>query len=159
MADHVSRADAQHALDDVELRRRQIVAEIDVPTWYWWFLALGWAGLGLVTVAGDPWLSVVATVGFGAIHSALAPRVIDGRHGSKQLAVRGDVVDRHVAGLVVGFLVVLVAITIGIALLADALGAPEPALLASLIVAAIVLIGGPQLMALVRRRAERSARP
>jgi hypothetical protein len=46
------------------------------------------------------------------------------------------------------------AFTVGIALAADALGGPEPALLASVIVVIAVLIGGPKLMALVRRRAE-----
>src|SRR5262245_32162828 len=116
MAEQIGRADARQALDDVELRRRQVVAEIDVPAWYWWFLALGWVGLGLVTIAGIPWLSVVATVGFGALHSAVAPRVIDGRHGSNQLTVRRDLVTRHVRGLVIGFLMALVAVTVVVAL-------------------------------------------
>ena len=56
MTEPINRADAGRALDDIDLRRRQIVAEIDVPAWYWWGLALGWVGLGLVTVAGIPWL-------------------------------------------------------------------------------------------------------
>ena len=159
MAEHISRADASRALDDVELRRHQIVAEIDVPAWYWWGLALGWVGLGLVTIAEIPWLSVVATVGFGALHAAVSPRVIDGRHGSRQLSVRADVVSRHVRSLVIGFLITLVVVTVGIALVADALGAPEPVLIASVIVAIAVLSGGPQLIALVRRHAGRSERP
>ena len=82
MAENIDRAEAGRALEEIEVRRRQIVAEIDVPAWYWWGLAAGWVGLGLVTVAGIPWLSVVATVGFGAVHSAVATRVIDGRHRS-----------------------------------------------------------------------------
>jgi hypothetical protein len=158
MAEHINCADAGRALDDVDLRRRQIVAQIDVPGWYWWGLALAWVGLGLVTVAGNPWLSVVATVGFGAAHSAVAARVIDGRHGSRQLSVRADVVSRHVPALVIGFLVTLVALTVGVALVADALDAPQPALIASIVVAIAVLIGGPRLMASVRHRAERSER-
>src|SRR5690349_16154097 len=96
MTEYVSRADAAAALHDVDQRRRQIVAEIDIPAWYWRLLALGWIGLGLVTLAGMPWLSVAATVAFGALHSAVAKRVIDGRHGSSQLSVRADVVSRHV---------------------------------------------------------------
>src|SRR5262245_51706792 len=102
------------------MRRREIIDQIDVPSWYWWGLALGWVGLGLVTVAAIPWLSAVATVGFGALHSAVAPRVIDGRHGSRQLTVRADVVSRHIRALVIGFLIALVAVTVGIALVADA---------------------------------------
>jgi hypothetical protein len=158
VAEPINRADAGHALDDIDLRHRQIVAEIDLPFWYWWGLAVGWVGLGLVAVAANPWLSVVATVGFGAVHAAVAARVIDGRHGSRRLAVRADVVSRHVPALVIGFLITLVAVTVGIALVADALGTPQPALIASIVVAIAVLIGGPQLMAFVRHRAERSER-
>ena len=158
MAEQVNRVDAGHALDDIELRRRQIVDEINIPAWYWWGLALGWVGLGLVSVAANPWLTVVATVGFGAVHSAVAARVIDGRHGSRQLSVRADVVSQHVPALVIGFLITLVAITVALALVADALGAPQPTLIASVVVAIAVLIGGPRLMALVRHRAERSER-
>jgi hypothetical protein len=156
MAERISPVDAARALEDVQLRRRQVVAEIDVPAWYWWGLALGWVGLGLVTVAGIPWLTVVATVGFGAAHAAVASRFIDGRHGSRQLSVRAEVVSRHVRVVVVGFLLTLVALTVGLALVADALGAPQPALIAAVVIAIAVLLGGPRLMTLVRRRAERS---
>src|SRR5262249_31714575 len=145
-------------LDNIHDRRRQILAEIDVPAWYWWGLAVGWIGLGLVTVAAIPRLSVVATVGFGALHSAVASRVIDGRHGSRQLTVRAAVVRRHVRALVIGFLIMLIALTVGIALGADALGASQPVLMASVVVAIAVLIGGPRLMAFVRYRAARSER-
>ncbi len=154
MTEQIDSADAGRALDDIELRRRQIVAEIDVPVWYWWGLALGWVGLGLVTATGIPWLSIVATVGFGALHAAIAGRVIDGRHGSRRLSVRADLVSRHVRPLVTGFLVALVAVTVALALVADAFGAPQPALISSIVVAFAILIGGPRLMALVRHRAE-----
>jgi hypothetical protein len=159
MSEHISSVEAGRALDEIASRRRQIVAEIDVPAWYWWFLALGWVALGLVAVFATAWVSVAATVAFGALHSSFATRVIDGRHRSRKLSVRADVVSRHVRPLVIGFLVVMVAGTVAIALLADALGAPQPALIASVIIAVAVLVGGPQLMAVVRRRAERGARP
>jgi hypothetical protein len=153
MTEQINRADAGRALDDIDQRRRQIVAEIDVPAWYWSGLAYGWVGLGLVNVAGIPWLSFVATVAFGALHAAIAGRVIDGRHGSRRLGVRADLVTRHVRALVTGFLVALIAVTVALALVADALGARQPVLISSIVVAFIVLIGGPRLMALVRHRA------
>jgi hypothetical protein len=159
MPEHISRVEAGRALDEVALRQGQIIAEIDVPAWYWWGLALGWIALGLVTVLGNPWLVLGATGIFGALHSSVATRVIDGRHRSRQLSVRADVVNRRIPQLVLGFLLVLVAATVAIALVADALGAPQPALIASVVIAVAVLLGGPQLMAVVRRRAERSARP
>jgi len=151
----VDRIDAGRALDDVERRRQQVLEEISVPAWYWWALALAWIGLGVVAVAAPAWVYVVATVGFGAAHAAVAPHVIDGRHGSRQLTVRADVVSRRTSALVIGFLVVLVVVTVGIALVADALDAPQPALIASVIVAIMVLIGGPRLLAYERHRAQK----
>ena len=154
MTEEISRADASRALDDVERRRRQVVAEIDVPAWYWRGLAAGWVALGLVTVADMPWLSVLATVVFGAVHAAIAGHVTDGRHGSSRLSVRADLVSRHVRAAVTGFLLLLVAVTVGIALVVDALGAPQPVLISSILVACTILIAGPRLMAVLRRRAE-----
>jgi len=158
MPEHISRVEAGRALDEIALRRRQIVAEIDVPAWYWWGLAFGWIALGCVTVLGNPWVSIVATVAFGVVHSAVATRVMDGRHRSQQLSVSAEVVSRNVRSLVIGFLVVLVAATVAIALIVEALGAPQPALLASVVIAVAVLVGGPKLMAVVRRRADRGLR-
>ncbi len=155
MVEHVDPGDARRALADIELRRSQIVDEVDVPAWYWWGLSLGWLGLGLLTVLADPWLTTLATLGFGAAHSVVAARVIDGRHGSRQLSVRADVVREHVQAFVIGFLLVLIALTVAIAVVADELGAPQPALLASVVVAIAVVFGGPQLMAFVRHRARR----
>src|SRR4029450_13782281 len=105
MSEEIHLPEPRLALDDVDLRRRQIVAEIDVPAWYWWGLALGWVGLGLVTVVANPWVTAIATVGFGAVHASVAPRVIDGRHRTRQLTVRSDTVSRHVSALVIGFLI------------------------------------------------------
>ena len=58
-------------------------------------LALGWIILGWVTDLNYPWLTAAATLVFGAVHSAVAPRVINGRHRSNQLSVNADIVDRH----------------------------------------------------------------
>ena len=151
----VDRIDARRALDDVARRRRQVIATISVPAWYWWGLALAWIGLGVIATAAPAWVGVVATVGFGAAHAAVAPHVIDGRHGSRQLTVSADVANGHTSALVIGFLVVLVVVTVGVALVAEALDAPQPALIASVIVAVILVIGGPRLMAYERHRAEK----
>jgi hypothetical protein len=58
---------------------------------------------------------------------------------------------------VIGFLLVMTAVTVGLALFAYADGAGHPATIASVIVGLAVGFGGPSLMAAVRRRARRSA--
>ena len=144
---------ARAALADVERGRQSVVSQIDVPGWYWWAVAFGWVVLGIISDLGHPWVTVAATLVFGAAHSSIAPRVVNGRHGSDQVSVRADVAGRHITRLVLGALIVLVAITVGVALAVDADGAGHPATIASVLVAAIIVLGGPLLMARIRDRA------
>jgi hypothetical protein len=154
MNNEVTEAEARLALSSIEQRRQQVIAEIDVPPWYWISVAGGWVVLGVLADYGPAWATVVGTVVFGAVHAAVAPRILSGRHASQHLSVRSDLVSRRVPALVISFLVVMTIVTVAFALIANADGARHSALLASVVVAALVLIGGPRLMDTVRRRAE-----
>ena len=154
MTNDVTEAEARLALHSIEQRRQQVIAEIDVPRWYWISVAGWWVVLGVLADFGPGWATVAGTVVFGALHSAVAPRVLSGRHGSPHVSVRSDLVSRRVPALVIGFLILMTIVTVALALIANAAGARHSAILASVIVAALVLIGGPRLMDTVRRRAE-----
>ena len=151
-----SAAEARAALNTVERRRRQVIDEIDMPAWYWWGLALGWVAVGVVTDLASPWLAAVATFFFGTAHAAACQRVIGGRRRSGSLSVRADLAGRDVPLLVIGSLVLLGAMTVAGAWVLSADGAGHPVTVASVMVATVVLLGGPRLMAAVRRRAVRS---
>jgi hypothetical protein len=155
MPPQTTTAEARAALDAVERGRLRVVEEIDLPAWYWWGLALGWVALGLVNdLTDDPWATSVATLAFGAVHAAVAARVLQGRSRTPQLRVRRDVAEgARTARLVIAALVALGALTVGAALLADADGAGHPATTASVLVAVVIVLGGPRLLATVRRRA------
>jgi hypothetical protein len=155
MNNKVTVEEARLALSSVERRRQQVVAEIDVPSWYWCSLAAGWIGLGILADYAPAWATIAGTLAFGAVHSAIAPRVLSGRHASPHLSVHSDLVSRRVPALVIGFLILMTAVTVALALIANADGARHAAILASVVVAALVLLGGPRLMDIVRRRAER----
>jgi carbon starvation protein CstA len=155
MNNEVTEAEARLALSSIEQRRQQVIAEIDVPAWYWFGVAGGWVALGVLADYGPAWGTVAGTVLFGAVHSAVASRVLSGRHGSPHLSVRSDLVSRLVPVFVIGFLIVMTIVTVAFALIAHADGTRHSALLASVVVAALVLIGGPRVMDTVRRRAER----
>jgi hypothetical protein len=150
----VTEAEARSALSSIAYRRQQVIAEIDVPRWYWSGLAGGWIVLGVLADYGPAWATVAGTVAFGAVHAAVAPRILSGRHASPDLSVRGDVVSRRVPALVLGFLVLMTIVTVALALIANADGARHAAIWASVVVAALVVLGGPRLMDTVRRRAE-----
>jgi hypothetical protein len=155
MNNEVTEAEARLALNAIELRRQQVIAEIDVPSWYWLSVSGGWVVLGVLAQFAPSWATVVGTVAFGAVHSAVAPRVLSGRHASPHVSVHSDLVSHRVPALVIGFLILMTIITVGLAMILNADGARHAALLASVVVAALVLVGGPRLMDVVRRRAER----
>jgi hypothetical protein len=157
MEKQVSASEAQVALDTIERSRLSVIDEIDVPWWYWWGLALGWIALGVIADVGPGWLTSVATVAFGAAHASVAPRVISGRHASRNVSVRAAHAPPHLAKIVIGGLVALGALTVGLALLALSDGAEHPVTIASVIVAVIIVLGGPLLLSAARKRAARSA--
>jgi hypothetical protein len=155
MSSPISESEASFALGSIDQRRRQVIAEINVPPWYWTALAAGWIALGVIADYAPPWAYIAGTVLFGAAHASVAPRVLSGRRASRELSVRGDLVNKRIPLLIIGLLVVMVALTVVIALLLHADGARHPATWASIVVAALLLVGGPALMGSVRRRTER----
>jgi hypothetical protein len=149
----VSPLEAAAALDTVERGRRRIIDEIALPSWYIWGLALSWIALGVVADIGPAWLTSVATFAFGAVHSGVAPRVVGGRRRTSRLTVRADVAPAAAAPFVLGGLVALAALTVAAALAVRADGARHPVTVASVLVATMIVLGGPRLLAGLRARA------
>ena len=159
MTHSIGANDARSALTSVQHSRQQVIAEIDMPLWYWLGLAAGWFGMGVVSDFGPGWLALTVVPLFGAAHAAVAGKVLSGRKRSSQLSVRAELAGTHIPALVIGFLIALVGVTIAIALVVNADGAHHPATIAGAFAAVIVALGGPQLMAAVRRRAAGRAGP
>jgi hypothetical protein len=150
--------EAQAALRTADRGRRQVIDQVDLPAWYWWGLAIGWIALGVIADLKNGWATTAACLVFGAVHSAVAPRVIDGRHGNDRLRVGRDVVGRRITMLVLGGLVALAGVTVGVSLALHADGARHPTTAASILVAVILVLGGPRLLAEARNRLARSDR-
>jgi hypothetical protein len=152
MTQPITPEEAQAALRTVDRERLRVIENVDLPAWYWWGLALGWIALGVIADLKHGWLTLVATFVFGAVHSAVAPHVVDGRHGSERLRVGRDVVGQRVAKLVLTGLVALAGLTIAASLVAGADGARHPVTMASVLVAVILVLGGPRLLVYARHR-------
>ena len=152
----LSHDEAQMALDAVEHRHQQVLAEIDVPGWYWWFLAAGWVAVGAGAQFGGVWAVILSPILFGALHAALAQRALSGRYRTGNLSVRRDVAGHQVLFAAIAFVIALCVVTLGVALVAEADGARHPGMFASVVVALLVLAGGPRLMAALRRHRARA---
>jgi hypothetical protein len=155
---HPTETEAREALQGIEQARQRVIDQVGMPWWYWWGLAAGWVGLGVLVDLGAPWwLVMAATLAVGIGHSTVSQRVCGGRQRTGGLRVGADVTGRHAELRVIGFLLALVAVTTGTALLLSADGAGHPATWASVIVAILLLLGGPRVMAWIRADATRRA--
>ena len=153
-----SEGEALLALHGAEQARQRVIDQIGMPWWYWWALGGCWIGLGALSDLEAPWWVVVAaTLVVGAAHSIVFQRLVAGRQRTGDVKVRADVAGRHVEALVIGFLLALVAVTIAVAFALEADGAGHPATWASVFVAALILLGGPRVMARIRADASQRA--
>ncbi len=148
----ITHEEAEGALATVDLRRRRVAEEIGLPGWYWWGLALGWIAVGVASDSGVLWLSITATVIFGAVHANVVPRVASGRHRTRQLSVSAELAGRWTAVYVVLAVVALGLLTVAAGFALNADGTRDPSIVASIFVAILILLGGPRLLAARRRR-------
>src|SRR5262245_23344220 len=153
-----SEAEARLALHGAEQARQRVIDQIGMPWWYWWGLAGCWIGLGVLSdLAAAWWVITAATLVVGAVHSTVFQRLVAGRRRTGDVKVRAEVAGRHLEAVVIGFLLGLVGVTVAVAVGLDADGAGHPATWASIFVAALILLGGPRVMAWIRADASHRA--
>ncbi len=143
----ITHEEAEGALATVDLRRRRVIEEVGLPSWYWWGLALGWIAVGIAADSGIVWLSAAATLIFGAVHANVVPRVASGRHRTQRLSVKADLAGRRTSLIVVLGVVALGVLTVAAGFALDADGTRDPSIVASIFVAVVILLGGPRLLA------------
>ena len=102
MSNSLTEAEARLALHEVEQGRQRVIDQIGMPQWYWWGLAAGWIVLGVLNDVANAWVIAVATITFGAVHSAVSQRLLGGRRRTAGVKVRADVAGRRVPVIVFG---------------------------------------------------------
>lgn len=139
--------DAELALAEVRSRREQVIGSNLVPGWFW--PAIGALMLLFVGAVESAVPAVVAigtvgyTLGLGALVFAVVRR--------SRVQVRPDLLGVRGGVAIALFTLVLVAVGIGLGLTLDAAGAPWPATIACVPVAVGLTVGGPRLMAYLKR--------
>ncbi|GIE30868.1 hypothetical protein Ait01nite_039130 [Actinoplanes italicus] len=139
--------DAELALAEMRARREQVVDTNLVPSWFWVAVSVLMLGFvaGIETRIG--WVIAVATLvytlGLGAVILALVRKA--------RVQVRQTLIGTRGILTILGFAAALVAVGIGLGFAFEALAVPFPATLAILPVAAGLVLGGPRLMAHLRK--------
>lgn len=140
--------EATRALVEIRAHQGRVLDALRVPRWYWWSVA----ALALVVGAGvdDGSVAVVVgvTVACGAIIAVLTAWVIVG--GGRAQLSREALGERGVL-LIVGFVWLLVAASVGVAFGLAALGVGHPALIGCAACAVGLVAVGPLLTGRIRR--------
>jgi len=144
-------AEAREALDVVARARRQVADEVGLPRLYWWAMAVAWVLAGVLQEFGPQVAVSILGLLFGTGHAAFASRYLDGRRRRARLRVSASVAGRRTPAVVIGMLLGLVAVTVVAGNLLYADGAGHPSIWASILVGAVIGLGGPEILATLRR--------
>jgi hypothetical protein len=140
---------ASAALEDVALRRRQVVdAATSFPGWYWPIIGLAMVGLAAVVDTRNSVAIGVSAAGFVLAVVAdtafvVAPRYRRAQWNQELLGARG-------AFAIVAFVWVVVGGSLALAFALQAAGASHPATIGCAVGAVGVIFGGPRLMSRLR---------
>ncbi|BBH70358.1 hypothetical protein ACTI_70430 [Actinoplanes sp. OR16] len=139
--------DAELALAEIHARRAQVVDTNLVPVWFWRAIAALMIAFIAAVETGVTWIVATGTIAYALGLTALIIAVV--RHARVQ--VRTGLIGVRGGLAIAVFTLTLVAIGIGLGFGLEALGVPFPATLAGIPVALGLALGGPRLMAHLRR--------
>jgi hypothetical protein len=149
MSGHPQPDEATSALAQIRQRQGKVIDAVLVPGWYWWAVAAGMVAIGAAADTRDAVILAVVIPVAAVLIAALTAGMIFGayRHArvrsSELLGGRGAVA-------IVGFVWLVVALTLGIGFALRAVGAHLPATIATAIGGAALVAGGPLLMRKLR---------
>jgi hypothetical protein len=148
-------AEARKALAEMERRQDQVIEGTLVPNWYWWAVALLSVGLGVGVDTRDPTATAVAAGIFGVGVSVLTVWIAFG--GRRHVKVHQRLLGSRGAGLIVGFVWLVVGGTLGLAYVLEAANVEYAATVSTLACAIALVVGGPALMRRLRGIMRRQA--
>src|SRR5215469_16726786 len=149
MSGYMQPDDAASALAGIRQQQKQVIDAILVPSWYWWTVAAGMVVIGAATDTRRAVVLAAAIPVAAVIIAALTLGMIFGTYRRAQVRSAELLGDRG-ALLIVGFVWLVVGLTLGIGFGLRAAGAPAPATIGTAIGGAALAAGGPALMRRLR---------
>jgi hypothetical protein len=148
MGDEVSPAEAARALADIQLRQQQVIDLAMIPAWYWWAVGALMVVLALGVDSHSP-VAIGLTVPVFVLGMLAATGWVVSR-AFRHAQLRNGLIDGRAVVSILGFVALIVVVTIGLAFGLRAAGASHPATLACVAGGLVMGAGGPVLMRRLR---------
>jgi hypothetical protein len=150
MNDYVRPDDAAAALAEVRQRQQQVIDSTTVPVWYWWVVAAAMVGIGAAADSKSPTVLASVIPCAVVVLVALTGAMIFGVPGRAR--VRGnELLGPRGALAIIGFVWLVVGLTLAIGFALLAAGAPAPATIATAVGGVAMIAAGPFLSRWLRR--------
>jgi hypothetical protein len=147
MVHNISPKDAARSLADIGNRQARLIDEVLVPGWYWWMVAVLTVVLGVAVDSHRPGLAALVTVVYAVLVAGVTVWMIWGRNRAR---VRSQLLGDRGAVAIVGFVWVVVGLSLGFGFALRTADVGHPATLACLVCAVGLIVGGPGLMSYLR---------
>ena len=141
-------SEAAAALAEIDLSQERVIDSVLVPRWYWWLVGLGMVAVGASADTARTTLIVVVAVAYALTVAAASVWFIGGR---RQARVHPELLGQPGALAIVAFVWLVVGGSLGLAFGLRSLGFGYPATAATVVGGLAVIVGGPALMAVLRR--------
>lgn len=141
--------DAAKELAEIESRQAGVIQAVLVPRWYWWVVGVLLVPLGVVADSHQRVATAVVAIAVALMIAALSVWMITGAYRGARIhpATLGSAGSLYI----VGFVWLVVGVTLVVAFGLQALGNSYPGTIGTILAAAMLIVGGPLLMARLRR--------
>jgi hypothetical protein len=141
--------EAARALAEIQQRREQVIRLATMRPWFWWANGALIVGLSAAIESRRPLvLGIGVTVFVVGLVATIARVVLS---NIRHVQPRNDLVPPAGVATILGFVALVLAVTLPAAFILEASGAPYPATKGSLIAAVLIVFGGPLLMRRLQR--------
>lgn len=148
MGEQIRPDEAARALDQIRDRQEQVINVSVVPAWYWWLVGGLIVALAAAVESREP-----VTIGVGVTVFVLGILAGTGWviRGAVRVQPRSQLLGGRGVMMILGFVALVLGITLAVAFSLGAAGVSHPATLANLLGAVLLIVGGPMLTRALRR--------
>lgn len=134
--------EARAALAQIRGHQEQVIRAALIPTWYWWTIGVGMVAIGAVADSRRPVVLATVIPVVAVCMAALTVAMIFGVGRGARIK-SDELLGGRGALLIIAFVWLVVGLTLGLAFGLRALGAPEPATIATAVGALVLVLRGP----------------